>query len=143
MATEAKGEVKLLNVVLSKANVDGLLSVYHGFHDAGVESIRMLPESCSGFLLIEVYLTAQNYEKKCVEHVKLVLREVLEVKYLYNAECDYPNIRDDISIGFFDNLVFIDFGSACENRCSPDDFRESYNYFVCRKVELFSERKRS
>jgi|GEM_PF-2357724 len=126
-----------MSIELTCENVSAVMDAYHGFHDANIISVILRPESgVAGYLDVEVELLAQNFQNQVVENVKLLLWRVVELKLYYHKEFDYPCIRDDIAIGFFDDLVFVDFGSACEPRESPEAFRSAYSYFVCESMSF-------
>lgn len=129
-----------MTLVISQSNVVDILDDYRSFHDADIKAIKITSQDTSCFLCIEIILIAKNVRLECLEVITLLLHDVRDVKLLYNIETDYPSIRDDIAIGFYNNLVFLDFGSASEVKYSPDDFKDSYNYFVCKKIEISSER---
>ncbi|HQZ66000.1 MAG TPA: hypothetical protein PLY87_13020 [Planctomycetaceae bacterium] len=126
-----------MSIELTRENVSAVMDAYHGFHDANIISVIVRPESgVVGYLDVEVELLARNFQNQDVENVKLLLWRVIELKLYYHKEFDYPCVRDDIAIGFFDELVFVDFGSACEPRESPEAFRSAYSYFVCESVSF-------
>ncbi|MEJ7591826.1 MAG: hypothetical protein WKF77_09770 [Planctomycetaceae bacterium] len=126
-----------MSIELTRENVSAVMDAYHGFHDANIISVIVRPESGeAGYLDVEVELLARNFQNQDVENVKLLLWRVVELKLYYHKEFDYPCVRDDIAIGFFDELVFVDFGSACEPRESAEAFRSAYSYFVCESVSF-------
>lgn len=122
---------------LTDKNLSAVIDAYHGFHDANIISVNVRPESgLAGYVNVEVELLARNFHNWDVENIKLLLWRVIELKLYYHNEFDYPCVRDDIAIGFFDELVFVDFGSACEPRESPKAFRSACSYFVCESVSF-------
>lgn len=122
---------------LTVKNIEEAMETYHGFHDANIISLLVRPQSSvAGNLDVDVELLARNFQTQGVENVRLYFRNVMELKLYYHSHFDYPCVRDDIAIGFFNELVFVDFGSACEPRRSPEDFRSAYSYFVCKSVSL-------
>lgn len=124
-----------MSIELTRENHSAVMDAYHGFHDANIISVIVRPETgIAGYLDVEVELLARNFQTQDVENVKLFFWKVVELKLYYHKDFDYPCVRDDIAIGFFDELVFVDFGSACEPRESPEAFRSAYSYFVCESV---------
>lgn len=125
---------------LTHEQIAEVLRIYHGFHDAEVRKVAIGPlKGDSGYLEVEIELGATNFRTKAVENVCLILGKVREMKFSYNSDVDYPNVRDEIAVGFFDGIAYIDFGSACEPRTSPEDFRSVENYFVCDSVSFSAE----
>jgi len=108
---------------------------YHGFHDAEILSVTICPlRDDSGELNVEAELRARNYTQNTVDTVKLIFQKVRRMRISYDQSVDYPNIRDEISVGFFDNLAYIDFGSACEPQGNPEAYLSAESYFVCESV---------
>jgi hypothetical protein len=128
-----------MRLVLTAENHKASLAVYHGFHDAEIRSITIRPlRDGSGYLDTEVELCTQNHRANAVETVILLFNRVVELSLKYDKRVDYPNVRDEIAIGFFETLVYVDFGSACEPRTSPEDFRSAASFFVCESVSVIT-----
>ncbi|ADG67425.1 hypothetical protein Plim_1592 [Planctopirus limnophila DSM 3776] len=124
-------------IELLKSNIDDVMDTYHGFHDAEIISVSIVSKDYSlPGQLVEIFMLCENHRNKNFERIKLSLHETTEIKYKYNADYDYANIRDEVFFLFHDEKVFIDFGSACDARNVPADFRSLDNYFVCKSVDM-------
>jgi hypothetical protein len=124
-------------VVLTSENQTEILCAYNGLHDAEISSISICPAS-DGTLQVKVALRAKNHRMRLIEKVALLFDRVSELKLAYDRKVDYPNVRDEVAVGFFDNLVYFDFGAASERRTSPSDYRAAENYFVCESLTIES-----
>src|SRR5438045_3073976 len=109
-----------MDLQLTQDNQKELLDTYHGFHDAEIQSIRIVPRSAARQLIdVEAALLCRNQTTQATEYVMLHLSDVSEYALHYDTQYDYACIRDDIAFGFFDDSIFVDFGSACEPHISP------------------------
>lgn len=126
-----------MTLAISKENCQAVLSTYHGFHDAEIRSLLFTPVADGkGRFHCDITLLCRNQENKSTETVVLSLANIDEFKWSYNNLLDYPNIRDDIAIGVFNDQFCVDFGSACEARTSLEEYRLADSYFICGKVTL-------
>ena len=123
--------------LLTPESLSAVMGAYHGFHDAEIKRITLRPlDDGSGHLDVEVELVATNHQCRKTEIIELFLHKVVEMKFSYDKNIDYPNVRDEIAVGFYDNLAYVDFGAACESRTSPSDYRSLDRFFVCESVSL-------
>ena len=123
--------------LLTSENIDAVMNVYHGFHDAQINWVVFRPTHKDNDLVdAEVELWAMNHSTCEAEVIRLLFHDVVEMKFSYNRKYDYSCIQDDIAIGFHEELAYVDFGGACEPRTSPDEYRELDRFFICRSVSI-------
>ena len=124
-----------MELLITRDNFSEALSAYHGCHDADVVSISVRPETGSFALQsVDFRLRAKNHVTGSIDFLDFELKGVEEYRLTYSTRFDYPCIRDEIGIGFFDDLYFVDFGMACEVRDTPEAYRVLENYFACRSI---------
>lgn len=123
-----------MKLQITPENQEGVLSTYHGFHDAEVSciAIRTLRD-CLG-IDVDIRLIARNHATGAIDHVSVHLERIVDFKLEYVAAVDYPCIRDEVAIGCFDGLFFVDFGSASEPRYTAEEYRKLSNYFACNTI---------
>ena len=123
--------------LLTPENIDSVMKVYHGFHDAQINWVVFRPTHIDNYIVnAEAELWVTNHSTGKAEVVRLIFHELVEMRFSYNSKYDYSNIQDDIAIGFHEELAHVDFGGACEPRTTPDDSRELDRYFICKSVSL-------
>lgn len=132
-----------MDLELHPSNQAAVLDDYHAFHDAEIQSVAVATPPGKGSLLdVVIRLRAKNHKTNTVDIVTLLLKAVSEYRLTYNSAVDYPNVRDDMAVGFHDGHVFIDLGGASELRRAPDEFRSAENYVVCERAFLKTDEVR-
>jgi hypothetical protein len=124
-------------MIIQPDNCRDFLDRFHGFHDARYGTFQLTPDpQGTGLFHGSILLLAYDYLKKNAKQVELRLDRIREFKLNYSERFDYPNVRDEVDIAFYEHQGFINFGSATEASQSPEDVRAADMYFVCDQVAI-------
>jgi hypothetical protein len=125
------------DIILTPETAQAVLDRFRGFHDAEYGEMRLIPHP-GGVGCFCCFLRLRAYDRQLNELVSVEFRldGVAEFQIIYHSNFDYPNIRDEVAIGYFESKFFINFGFAFEEQRSAADYRGARIHFVCETVTL-------
>jgi hypothetical protein len=122
-------------VRITAENCNAILEQYHGFHDAQYGRFTFDPDPRgSGVFDCAVILHAYDHSQNRPSDVELCLFRIKEFQIKYTVQFDYPNVRDEVAIGFYDQKAYVNFGFATDMPSCPADVKAADIFFVCEEV---------